>query len=161
MKKDCQRQRQRFNDQTVSHLKKSIIFRRLLVNDGACQRRSGKLVVWGCVPYVCLQKYAGDSAETLSSFPPETLMQAGSAGSTKSRDLKQAVCRMTTGPNKLCFHVAQLWVVVVNDSRSLSMVGKTLCGNFLKLTGHNYSASFYLWHDVPARSAWEDDQDHK
>ncbi|KAI1370582.1 hypothetical protein F4677DRAFT_457763 [Hypoxylon crocopeplum] len=63
---------------------------------------------WVCLPYFTLEKYSGlqGDAENTSTFPIET----------RERDMRQAVCQSKDTPAGLCFHIAQIWCVVVDNS---------------------------------------------
>lgn len=79
-------------------------------------RRSAKTAIWLCCPYFSLQKYAGPlSAATPGSFPTRTLLQEQYSGVSAERDMQQAVCQTGHVPPDMCFHVAQLWCIVLDN----------------------------------------------
>jgi hypothetical protein len=76
-----------------------------------------KSVKWICMPYFVLQQYSGlMAASTTSLFPSQTLLQAQYSRSTQQRDMDQAVCQLGTAKKGECFHIAQLWCLVVGNS---------------------------------------------
>jgi len=74
-------------------------------------------VTWVCLPYFTLEKYSGlqGAGENSSAFPIETLLQVKFSRSGRERDMRQAVCQSKDTPPGLCFHVAQLWCLVVDN----------------------------------------------
>lgn len=73
-------------------------------------------VTWLCLPYFCLEKYSELLATSgPSSHPMRTLLQARFSMVQKQRDLQQAVCQLEDAPLEHCFHIAQLWCVVIED----------------------------------------------
>jgi hypothetical protein len=79
-------------------------------------------ILWMCVPYFCLEKYAVPSGLGPSSHPMRTLLQARFSMTEKKRDLQQAVCHLTDTPNEHCFYIAQVWFVILDDCGSFSSV---------------------------------------
>lgn len=74
---------------------------------------------WICLPYFALQRCAGLlSASSLASFPPLTLLQSHYSRTPQQRDLEQAVCELGAAPRGDCFHVAQLWCLVLDNSEA-------------------------------------------
>lgn len=72
---------------------------------------------WLCIPYFSLQKYAGLLSEAPSgSYPTRTLLQEQYSGVPRERDMQQAICQTGHVPANVCFHVAQLWCIVVDNS---------------------------------------------
>jgi hypothetical protein len=75
--------------------------------------------MWICLPYFALQKYSGLlSGTSPSSFPIQTLLQAQYARNTQQRDMLQAVCQSGNAPSGQCFHIAQLWCLVLGNCPS-------------------------------------------
>ena len=64
-------------------------------------------MLW-CMPYFYLGKYGGHR-------PMQTLLQARFAGTTEDRDKQQASCKVLNATNPLCFHVAQMWALAINQ----------------------------------------------
>ncbi|KND90120.1 hypothetical protein TOPH_05226 [Tolypocladium ophioglossoides CBS 100239] len=92
---------------------------------------------WVCIPYFSLQQYSGLlSASNLASFPPQTLLQAQYSRTPQPRDMEQAVCQLGTVRRGECFHIAQLWCLVLDNSLLVtcgSMSQSDLYGDSLKL----------------------------
>ncbi|CZR67669.1 uncharacterized protein PAC_17568 [Phialocephala subalpina] len=77
--------------------------------------RSGT-VTWICLPYFCLQKYSGSiSGLPASSHPMKTLLQARFSLTRKERDMQQAACHLLGTPQDHCFHIAQIWCLILDD----------------------------------------------
>lgn len=71
---------------------------------------------WICLPYFSLQKYSGLLAgSTTSVFPSQTLLQAQYSRTAEQRDMLQAVCQVATTKKDECFHIAQLWCLVLDN----------------------------------------------
>lgn len=84
-------------------------------NDKAFGART---VTWLCLPYFCLEEYAGVlSASRPGSHPMRTLLQARFSLVRKERDLQQAVCKLADTPQGFCFHIAQTWCLILDDCR--------------------------------------------
>ncbi|KAK0122467.1 hypothetical protein ONS95_010699 [Cadophora gregata] len=79
-----------------------------------------KAISWLCVPYFCLEKYSAPSGLKTSSHPMRTLLQARFALVQKERDMKQAVCYLQNIPAENCFHIAQVWFIILDDSLVVS-----------------------------------------
>jgi hypothetical protein len=77
---------------------------------------AARTAAWLCIPYFTLQKYAGPLAGAApGSFPTRTLLQEQYSGVSAERDMQQAVCQTGHAPAGMCFHVAQLWCIVLDD----------------------------------------------
>jgi hypothetical protein len=75
-------------------------------------------LTWICLPYFTLEPYSGLlSADRPSVFPIQTLMQAKYSGATYQRDMQQAVCQTQEGAQNHCFHIAQLWCIVLDNCK--------------------------------------------
>lgn len=73
---------------------------------------------WISIPYFSLEQYSGLlSASNLASFPPQTLLQAQYSRNTAQRDMEQAVCQLGTAKRGQCFHISQLWCIVLDNSK--------------------------------------------
>ncbi|KAK1758176.1 hypothetical protein QBC47DRAFT_410891 [Echria macrotheca] len=77
-----------------------------------------RTLTWICLPYITLEKYSGlqGAAENPSAFPIETLLQAKFSRTGRERDMLQAVCQSKDTPGGLCYHVAQIWCLIVGNS---------------------------------------------
>lgn len=103
--------------------------------DGRTKGQTSRFVTWLCVPYFSLEKYSGLlSASTVSSFPIETLLQSEYARTTEERDMQQAVCKNGEVPDGHCFHIAQLWCIVLDNSKS------TPLGSYLVIRANHRKA---------------------
>lgn len=73
---------------------------------------------WICIPYFSLELYSGLlGATNLASFPAQTLLQMQYSRNTPQRDMEQAVCQLGTGNRGECFHISQLWCIVIDNSK--------------------------------------------
>ena len=83
--------------------------------DGTDERSSPKRATWWCLPYFCLVKYAGDlSAHKFGSHPMQTLLQVRFNSVKKERDMQQAICKIIGPASRSCFHIAQIWYIIVD-----------------------------------------------
>ncbi|KAK3307749.1 uncharacterized protein B0T15DRAFT_522460 [Chaetomium strumarium] len=100
---------------SVRHMEPACI-QQILPPDSASSSR--RTVTWICLPYFTLEKYSGlqGAPENSSAFPIETLLQAKFSRASKERDMRQAVCQSKDIPAGLCFHVAQIWCLIVGNS---------------------------------------------
>ncbi|KAL7957117.1 hypothetical protein V8C34DRAFT_286828 [Trichoderma compactum] len=72
---------------------------------------------WVCIPYFHLQQYsAAPSTSNTALFPAQTLLQSQYSRSGQQRDMDQAVCQIGQVPRGECFHISQLWCLVVGNS---------------------------------------------
>ncbi|OTB14339.1 hypothetical protein K445DRAFT_23746 [Daldinia sp. EC12] len=105
--------------------------------DGRTKGQTSRFVTWLCVPYFSLEKYSGLlSASTASSFPIETLLQSDYARTTQERDMQQAVCKNGEVPDGHCFHIAQLWCIVLDNTLLITcgqMTGSSLRGDLVSI----------------------------
>ena len=76
-----------------------------------------QLLKWLCLPYFSLERYdRRTSSYRPSSHPIRALLQAQYPGIQKEQDLQQAVTFLPTTPKDHCFHIAQLWCLILGDS---------------------------------------------
>ncbi|KAI0437042.1 hypothetical protein F4803DRAFT_556393 [Xylaria telfairii] len=94
---------------------KGFAMRRLQTDDTEISRSRDRAVYWFNLPFFELKKY---SSEKYSSelFPAQTLMQADYSQHLMARDMQQAVRQIKEGPEEHCFHISQLWGIVINNS---------------------------------------------
>ncbi|KAL7928096.1 hypothetical protein V8C35DRAFT_318940 [Trichoderma chlorosporum] len=72
---------------------------------------------WICIPYFHLQQYAeSPSVSNTAIFPTQTLLQSQYSRSSQQRDMDQAVCHLGQVPRGECFHISQLWCLIVGNS---------------------------------------------
>ena len=82
------------------------------------QEKTSGSARWICLPYFSLEKYSGLlSGSNTSSFPPQTLLQAQYSRTGQQRDMLQAVCQVSTTSKNECFHIAQLWCLVLDNCK--------------------------------------------
>ncbi|KAJ2982637.1 hypothetical protein NUW58_g6401 [Xylaria curta] len=89
--------------------------RRLQSGDTETPTSRPKAVYWVNLPFFELKEY---SSEKYSSelFPAQTLMQADYSQHLKARDMQQAVQQIKEGSGEQCFHISQLWGIIVDNS---------------------------------------------
>ena len=56
------------------------------------------------------------SATQSGDHPIMTLLQIRNVLASRARDMLQAVCHITNNPKDFCFHVAQIWYLMIEDS---------------------------------------------
>ncbi len=89
-----------------------------VIADVKPQRDQG--VTWICLPYFSLEPYSGLlGAQNTKSFPTPTLLQARYSQTTRERDMEQVVCQKQRDPQRLCFHVSQLWCLILDNCEPL------------------------------------------
>ncbi|KAK3385827.1 hypothetical protein B0H63DRAFT_394118 [Podospora didyma] len=125
---------------TVRHMEPACI-QQILQSDGTTKTQTfaRRTVTWVCLPYFSLEKYSGllSAAENPSAFPIETLLQAKLSRALRERDMRQAVCQDGNTPPGLCFHIAQIWCLVVDNSFLLTysrMTEEALRGETINVT---------------------------
>ncbi|OIW34428.1 hypothetical protein CONLIGDRAFT_566188 [Coniochaeta ligniaria NRRL 30616] len=106
------------NGSNVKHMEPGLLQVRLDADNAArAKNMPARTATWLCIPYFSLQKYAGPlSTATSGSFPTRTLLQEQYSGVSAERDMQQAVCQTGHVPPDMCFHVAQMWCIVLDDS---------------------------------------------
>ncbi|KAG6354803.1 hypothetical protein INS49_003884 [Diaporthe citri] len=102
------------------------------IPDGGKNRSiASRTAAWVCLPYFSLENYSGLlSAENSAEFPVQTLLQAQFSKTARERDMQQAVCQIGRRGNGRCFHIAQLWCLIVDKSLLLTygrMTEDALC----------------------------------
>ena len=86
-----------------------------LISDGKPQSDQG--VTWVCLPYFSLEPYSGllGAQQNTKFFPTPTLLQARYSQTTRERDMEQVVCQRQGDPQRQCFHVSQLWCLILDN----------------------------------------------
>lgn len=78
------------------------------------------VATWMCLPYFCVEKYSTDmSAFKLrpASHPMKTLLQTRSSSVPPERDIQQqAISHLVDTPKNHCYHITQVWCVVLDGS---------------------------------------------
>ncbi len=70
-----------------------------------------------CIPYLHLTAYSPElSSDSTHLHPMKTLLQSNYSGVSKQRDLRQVVCALGIPQKDHCFHITQLWCLVISDS---------------------------------------------
>ncbi|KAL2066725.1 hypothetical protein VTL71DRAFT_2797 [Oculimacula yallundae] len=95
-----------------------------------------RTISWICAPYFCLAKYATNSGLKPSSHPMRTLLQARFALVQKERDMKQAVRYLQDTPQEHCFHIAQVWFLILDNSLVIScarMSMQSIQGDYISI----------------------------
>ena len=131
--------------------------------DGPKEKSSrARTVTWLCLPYFCLEEYSGVlSTSRPGSHPMRTLLQARFSLVHKERDLQQAVCNMIGTAQGFCFHISQIWCLILDDCKlhwlcslfgqtadALSSVGYLRANAFVRPSG---KFDFrHLWADARA-----------
>lgn len=83
---------------------------------GGGKRRKQKLLLI-CIPYLHLTSYSPELPSNSNHLHPmKTLLQSKYSGVSKQRDLRQVVCALGSSQKDHCFHVPQLWCLVISDS---------------------------------------------
>jgi hypothetical protein len=75
------------------------------------QLATPRAVTWVCLPYFSLELYS--RLDTSPDFAAQTLLQSHYTRVARARDMQQAVCQ--EAPEGHCYHIAQLWCLVVAD----------------------------------------------
>ena len=75
-------------------------------------------VVFLCLPYFELASLSKQSP----SYPRgnhqlRTLLQHSHGHTSKSRDLQQAVCHLDQAPKGHCFHISDLWCLIIGSGK--------------------------------------------
>ena len=72
-----------------------------------------------CIPYFLLAPYStGTPLPRSSSYPLRTLLQSWHMSTPKQRDMQQAVRDLKYSKENYVFHVAQVWSLMLGDSKS-------------------------------------------
>lgn len=75
-----------------------------------------KVISWICLPYFTVQRYSGLlAAANQALFPAQTLMQAQYSRTNRQRDMEQAICKLGDAPEGECFHIAQVWCLIMQS----------------------------------------------
>jgi hypothetical protein len=87
-----------------------------------------RTAAWVCLPYLSLENYSGLlSAESSAEFPIQTLLQAQYSKTARERDMQQAVCQIDRRGNGRCFHIAQLWCLIINKCNPGACSASLIC----------------------------------
>lgn len=84
-------------------------------DDGKNRSIASRTAAWVCLPYFSLENYSGLlSAENSAEFPVQTLLQGQFSKTARERDMQQAVCQIGRRGSGRCFHIAQLWCLIID-----------------------------------------------
>ncbi|GKT48103.1 uncharacterized protein ColSpa_08284 [Colletotrichum spaethianum] len=124
---------------TVKHMEPSYLQLPLQKGDQAKGPQSGKrTVTWLCIPYFSLEEYSGiQSTGNPGAYPPQTLLQSAFSRNSQKRDMLQATRQIGNGEKNWCFHIRQLWCIVLDNSLLItcgSMYEDALRGNTIAVT---------------------------
>jgi hypothetical protein len=71
-----------------------------------------------CLPYFHLDEYTANAEDPKSAkHPPRTLLQSFMPSTTHDRDMEQVVCKLQFAPDSYCYHVSQMWCLILNESK--------------------------------------------
>ncbi|KAF6828652.1 mg2+ transporter [Colletotrichum musicola] len=103
---------------TVKHMEPSYLQLPLQAGDPARASQQGKRsVTWLCLPYFSLEEYSGIlSTQNPGAYPPQTLLQSSFSRNSEKRDMMQATRQIGNGEKNACFHIRQLWCIVLDNS---------------------------------------------
>ncbi|KAI0593277.1 hypothetical protein F4775DRAFT_521473 [Biscogniauxia sp. FL1348] len=137
VKRNHVRVRQTSKDSTVRHMDPRPLRVALAPEGRAKDQTFSRSLTWLCIPYFSLEKYSGLlSTSNPSSFPVETLLQSDYARTTREREMQQAVCQNGGAPGGQCFHIAQLWCIVLDNTLLITcgqMPAAVLRGDFVQM----------------------------
>lgn len=102
----------------MKHMEPSYIQLPLQHGDPAKASQTGKRsATWLCIPYFSLEKYSGIQATgNPGAYPPQTLLQSAFSRNSQKRDMLQATRQIANGEKDWCFHIRQLWCIVLDNS---------------------------------------------
>ncbi|KFZ07201.1 hypothetical protein V501_06656 [Pseudogymnoascus sp. VKM F-4519 (FW-2642)] len=108
-----------------------------IVNQTGSKTSKPRVVTWMSLPHFTLQKYkAGPATARPADHPIRSLMQARFSLVQRGRDMQQAVCHLLDTPDDYCFHIAQTWYLILDDSLLITCAGirmSSLQGDAIKI----------------------------
>ncbi|OHW93088.1 Mg2+ transporter [Colletotrichum incanum] len=124
---------------TVKHMEPSYLQLPLQQGDQAKGSQSAKrTATWLCIPYFSLEEYSGIQATgNPGAYPPQTLLQSAFSRNSQKRDMLQATRQIGNGEKNWCFHIRQLWCIVIDNSLLItcgSMYEDALRGDTIAVT---------------------------
>ncbi|KAK1998636.1 hypothetical protein LX36DRAFT_575892 [Colletotrichum falcatum] len=124
---------------TVKHMEPSYLQLPLQQGDQEKNSQSGKgTVTWLCIPYFSLEEYSRiQAAGNPGAYPPQTLLQSAFSRNSRKRDMLQAARQIGNGEDNWCFHIRQLWCIVLDNSLLItcgSMYEDALRGDIIAVT---------------------------
>jgi hypothetical protein len=89
---------------------------------GKTSSESSHAANWICIPYFSLQQYSNSpSTSNTGIFPAQTLLQSQYSRSSQQRDMDQAVCQLGQVQQGECFHISQMWCLIVGNSKQFTV----------------------------------------
>ncbi|OBT78122.1 hypothetical protein VF21_02657 [Pseudogymnoascus sp. 05NY08] len=120
-----------------------------IVNQTGSKTSKPRVVTWMSLPHFTLQKYkAGPATARPADHPIRSLMQARFSLVQKGRDMQQAVCHLLDTPDDYCFHIAQTWYLILDDSLLITCAGirmSSLQGDAIKIAPEPSSKHHGTW----------------
>ncbi|KAL5349298.1 hypothetical protein ACLOAV_005588 [Pseudogymnoascus australis] len=120
-----------------------------IVNQTGSKTSKPRVVTWMSLPHFTLQKYkAGPATARPADHPVRSLMQARFSLVQRGRDMQQAVCHLLDTPDDYCFHIAQTWYLVIDDSLLITCAGirmSSLQGDAIKIVPEPSSKNHGTW----------------
>ncbi|KFY33794.1 hypothetical protein V494_07340 [Pseudogymnoascus sp. VKM F-4513 (FW-928)] len=120
-----------------------------IVNQTGSKTSKPRVVTWMSLPHFTLQKYkAGPATARPADHPVRSLMQARFSLVQRGRDMQQAVCHLLDTPDDYCFHIAQTWYLILDDSLLITCAGirmSSLQGDAIKIVSEPSSKHHGTW----------------
>lgn len=97
----------------------------LLSNDAGLRQgheiRKDRSAILLCMPYFCVAPYFSEYPSYIPNFHPmRTLLQSSFISTPRKRGLQQAICNLENPNNGHCFHVPQIWCLILGGGRCCS-----------------------------------------
>lgn len=81
-----------------------------------------------CMPYFFVAPYVTEYPSNVPNFHPmRTLLQSSFISTPKKRDLQQAICNLENPEKGHCFHVPQIWCLILGDGILPVFMQRQLC----------------------------------
>src|SRR6266576_332780 len=94
-------------------------FQETVSSNSKSKSRCTRTITVISLPYFSLEKYAyqkvGDKS---TSHPVRTLLQSHTPLVERERDINQVASKLPNVPEEFCFHVPQLWCLVIDGGES-------------------------------------------
>nr|XP_036585489.1 mg2+ transporter [Colletotrichum truncatum]KAF6795540.1 mg2+ transporter [Colletotrichum truncatum] len=138
VRKDYSKTVRTSRDTTVKHMEPGYLQLPLQDRETTKGSQTGsRSVTWLCIPYFSLEEYSGIQATgNPGAYPPQTLLQSSFSRNSQKRDMQQATRQIGNGDKNFCFHIRQLWCIVLDNSLLItcgSMSEATLRGETVSL----------------------------
>ena len=131
------------------YLKGSLVFENVQPARRSRSRDQKHSIMFFSLPYFSLERITQPGASKKTAIhTPRTLLQVLYSSSDRNRELQQAVCQLTQTQKQHCFHVNQMWCLLLNESKNSCLV------DFLHiLRACPYRTSSHWWTNPYIRSA--------